>query len=273
MSCTHRSFVVGRILIGGLALVFAFSAVYVAAFSAPRAKNLAIAAVGTAANATRLQTTLDHAERGAFDVERYPSEHEARAALLSTTTHGTLVMDPHGYRLIVAQALGAAPTQTVTEVLRRAARTLRHSATVEDLRPLPSHDRRGLASLFTVIGTLIPSLVFGVLLSVFGRLVPAATRWRAVVAYGVLAGLLVSLNVDFILGALTGHFVAVAIVASLLALAVAAAAHGLGHVGGPFGIVAAILVLLLLGLSSSGGAVGDQFEPGFYGVIRDGLRI
>jgi len=40
---------------------------------------------------------------------------------------------------------------------------------VEDVRPLPSSDRRGLSSLFTVIGTVIPSLMFGVLLSVVGR--------------------------------------------------------------------------------------------------------
>jgi hypothetical protein len=255
------------ILAGGLTLLFAFTTLYVAAFSTPRPQEIEVAAVGTAADAQRLQIALDSADRGALDVRRYPTEHQARAALLDTTIHGAVVMDPLRYRVIVAQALGAGPTLTVTDALRRAAFDLRSPAAVEDLRPLPSHDRRGLASLFTIVGTLIPSIVFGVLLSVFGRFVPAATRWRAVVAYGLLAGILVALNVDVIVGALTGHFVGVAIVAALLALAVASTAHGLGHLGGPFGIVTAILLLLLLGLSSAGGAVGYEFEPGFYGAI------
>jgi hypothetical protein len=106
-----------------------------------------------------------------------------------------------------------------------------------------------------------------VLLSVFGRALPGRVRWAAVLAYAVLAGIVVSFNVDILVGALPGHFASIAVVAGLLALAVSAAAHGLGHLGGAVGIVAAILLLLLLGVSSAGGAVTYQFEPGFYGTI------
>ena len=74
-------------------------------------------------------------------------------------------------------------------------------------------------------------------------------------------------NVDVLVGALNGHFLGIALVTALLALAVSAAAHGLGHLGGPIGIVAAVLLLLLLGVSSAGGAVTYQFEPGFYGAV------
>ncbi len=106
-------------------------------------------------------------------------------------------------------------------------------AVVQDLRPLPAGDRRGLSSLFTVIGTLIPSLVFGVLLSVFGRGLAARVRWSAVAAYAVLAGLVAAFNVDVLVGALSGDFAGIALVCGLLALAVSAAAHGLGTWAGP----------------------------------------
>ena len=138
---------------------------------------------------------------------------------------------------------------------------------MQDLRPLPAGDGRGLSSLFTVVGTLIPSLVFGVLLSVFGRGLAARVRWSAVAAYAVLAGLVVAFNVDVLVGALPGDFAGIALVSGLLALAVSAAAHGLGHLGGPAGIVVAIVMLLLLGVSAAGGAVTYQFEPGFYGAV------
>jgi hypothetical protein len=241
---------------GGLALLFAFTTLYVAAFHAPRAKGLDVGVVGSAAQATQLQSALDVRARGAFDVRRFDSVAQARAALLSTDVHGVVVP---GGRVLVAGAFGATPTQTVTDAL--------HASVVEDVRPLPAGDRRGLSSLFTVVGTLIGSLVFGVLLSVFGRTLPARVRWGAVLLYATLAGLVVAFDVDVIAGALTGEFAGIAVVSALLALSVSAAAHGLGHLAGPAGIVAAILTLLLLGLSSAGGAVTYELQPGFFGAV------
>src|SRR5262249_26142681 len=157
-----------------------------------------------------------------------------------TDVHG--VLDPGGDRIEVAQAYGAASTEAVTGALEKAAGG---QAVVADLRPLPAHDRRGLASLFAVIGTLIPSIVFGSLLNVLGRGLSARVRWAAVVAFGVGAGLLAALNADVVTGALTGHFAGIAVVCALLALAAAGAAHGLGHLLGPRGNVVAILLLIL----------------------------
>jgi hypothetical protein len=256
---------VARIVLGGLAMVFAFTALYVAAFHAPRAKGFDVGVVGTPAQAARLQAQLDAASADAFDVRHYDTEPQARAALLRTDVHGVLV--PGARRILVAEALGAMPTQAVTSALTGVASANGTPARVQDLRPLPSGDRRGLSSLFTVIGTLIPSLVFGALLSVLGRALPARVRWPAVVAFAALAGLIAAFDVEVLTGAFDGEFAGVALVAGLLALAVSAAAHGLGHLGGPPGIVLAILMLILLGMSSAGGAVTYQFEPGFYGAI------
>jgi uncharacterized phage infection (PIP) family protein YhgE len=86
-------------------------------------------------------------------------------------------------------------------------------------------------------------------------------------AYAVLGGPLVALNAEVVVGALDGGFVGVAVVSGLLALSAAALAHGLAHLAGAPGIAAAVLTLVLLGLSSSGGAVGYEFEPGFYGAV------
>jgi hypothetical protein len=249
-----------RIGIGGLALLFAFTTLYVAAFHAPRAKGLDVAVVGGAAQATQLQSTLDAGARGAFDVHRYASGAQARAALLHTDVHGVAIP---GRRILVAGAFGALPTETVSRALQAAT----HTSPIDDVRPLPSGDRRGLSSLFTVVGTLIPSIAFGVLVSVFGRALPWRVRWSAVVLYATLAGLVVALDVDMVLGALDGGFAGVAVVSGLLALAASAAAHGLAQLAGPAGIVAAIALLLLLGLSSAGGAVTYQMQPGFFAAV------
>ena len=259
--------IVAKAVLGGLVLVFAFTALYVSAFHAPRPKGFDIGVVGAPQQAAQIQSALDKGSRGAFDVRRYDTEPRARAALLDTHVHGVLVPGSQRDRVLLAQAFGVTPTETVARALQGVAAARHVSASVQDLRPLPPNDRRGLSSLFTVVGTLIPSLVFGGLLSVFGRALPARVRWSAVVAYSLLAGLVVAFAVDVVVGALGGHFAGIALAAGLLALAVSSAAHGLGHLGGPIGVVVAILVLLLLGLSSSGGAVTYEFEPGFYGAV------
>ena len=216
-------------------LLFGFTALYVTAFHAPRPKGLDVGFVGTSAQAARAQGALDAVARGGFDVRRYADESDARAALLDTDVRGVLVAGAARDRVLVAQALGAAPTQTVTRALVGVAARTGAPAVVQDLRPLPAGDRRGLSPLFTVIGTLIPSLVFGVLLSVFGRRLAGRARWAAVAVYAALAGLVAAFNVDVLVGALTGDFAGLALVCGLLALAVSAAAHGLGHLGGPAG--------------------------------------
>lgn len=234
-----------RLTLAGLVLVFAFTALYVEAFHEPRPRGVDVAVVGPSPG-------LDPA---AFDVHRYASEAQARAALLDTDVRGVFA----GGRVLVASAGGAVPAETIAAAGR--------GREVVDLQPLPASDRRGLSPLFAVIGTLIPSLVFGVLLSVFGRGLPARVHWTAVVLFAAAAGLVAAFDVDVLVGALNGHFLGIAAVTGLLALAVAAAAHGLGHLGGPAGIVTAILLLLLLGVSSAGGAVTYQFEPGFFGAV------
>src|SRR4051794_18433961 len=245
------------LVLAGAALVFAFSALYVAAYHAPRPRGLDVGVVGSPVRAARVQSALDARARGEFDVRRYAGEPAARDALLDTDVHGVLAGD----RVLVAGAFGPAPTQAVTGALRAAG----PAAAVQDLRPLPAGDRRGLACLFTVVGTLLPSVAFGVLVA--GRALPARVRWTAIAAYSVLAGLVVAFNDDVLIGALEGHFAGLALVVGLLALAVSSAAHGLTRLGGPAGIAAAVLLLTLLGLSSSGGAVTYQLQPGFYGAV------
>jgi hypothetical protein len=258
---------VAAALAGGLVMLFASTTLLVAAYHAPRAKGLDVAVVGSPEQAAAVQGRLDAAARGAFDVRRYATAGAARAALGDTSVHGVLTVDRTGVHAQVAGAFGTAPTEAVVGAARGLARASRAPLSVEDVAPLPSSDRRGLSSLFTMIGTLIPSLVFGAMLSLVGSRLPARLRWSAIVVFAVLAGIVTAFAVDVVVGALSDHLVGIAVVTGLLALAVSAAAHGLGHLRGPAGIAVAILLMLLLGLSSSGGALTYALEPGFYGAI------
>ena len=92
-----------------------------------------------------------------------------------------------------------------------------------------------------------------------------------IVGYGVLAALVVSVNVDLLIGALTGTFVGLAVFAGLLAAAVATGTHGLARLLGPVGLAVAVGLFLIVGLPSSGGAVTHELQPGFYGAVSQWL--
>ncbi len=106
-----------RIVGGGLVMLFAFTAIYVAAFHAPRAKGFDVGVVGTPADATQLQSALDGEDRGAFDVRGYDTERDARTALLDRTGHpGALTSDS---RLVRTGHPGAGALTSDSRLVRR----------------------------------------------------------------------------------------------------------------------------------------------------------
>jgi hypothetical protein len=251
----------------GLALVIAFTAVFVSGFHDPRPNGVEVGVVGSTAETTAVRSALAHQAPGGFDVRSYTTEAAARAGLLDADVHGVLLAGPRSDRVLVAGSYGSAPSQAIAEALQGAAAARGRPATVRDVESLPAHDSRGLSSLFTVFGTVMPSLLFGGLLAILGRPLPAVSRWAALLIYSALAGLAVAFSVDTLVGALTGHFWGIAGVISLLALAVASLSYGLGQLLGPPGVAGAVLIAVLLGQSTSGGAITYEFQPGFHHAL------
>jgi hypothetical protein len=247
------------VVVGAL-LLLAFTSVFVSGFHEPRPNGVEIGVVGGPAAVEQVRSAL--AQRG-FDVRGYTTEAAARRALLDQDVHGVLVHD----RILVAGAFGTPPTQAITTALTNAARAQGRTASVRDIRPLPATDSSGLSSLFTVFGTVIPSMIFGALLAIPGRSLPPSSRWATLLLYAALAGLVVAFSVDTLVGALPGHFWAIAGLAGLLALAVSSLCLGLGRLVGPPGIACAALIIVLLGQSSTGGALTYELEPGFHHAL------
>jgi hypothetical protein len=246
-------------VLAALALVLAFTGVFVSGFHDPRPNDIEVAIVGSAA--------LSHGEPDGFDVRSYPTESEAREALLDADVHGVLIAGGRTDRVLVTGAYGGPPTEAVIGGLRSMAAAEGRSATVRDLEPLPAGDPKGLSALFTVLGTVVPSLILGALLAIVGRGLPATYRWAALVLFAGMAGLVVAFSVDTLVGALTGHFWGVAGVTALLALAVGSTCLGLGQLLGPAGVACAFLALVLLGQSSAGGAITYELQPGFHHAL------
>lgn len=258
-------------LAAALVVLFAMTSIYVTAFHSPRPRHVPIAVVATPANAARIQLALDRSAPGAFDVRRLTSDAQARRAIEHAEVRGALVPGPRGDHAYVARAFGVSETLATTTALQSIAAHARVPLSVIDVVPLPARDRFGLSSLFTVVGTLLPSLAFGIGLAFVAARLPWTRRWSALLVYGVLAGLVIALSVDLLVGALTASFAGLALVGCLLALAVASFAHGAVRLAGPVGILIALGVMMIVGLPASGGAVTHELQPGFFAAISQWL--
>jgi hypothetical protein len=244
---------------------------YVAAFHAPQPRDVPIAVVATPANASRIQLALDRSAPGAFEVRRLASDAQARHAVTHAEVRAALIPGTRGDRAYVARAFGVSETLTTTSAMQSLAAHARVPLSVTDVVPLPAQDRFGLSSLFTVVGTLVPSLVFGIGLAFVAARLSWRRRWSAILLYGVLAGVVIALGVDVLVGALTASFAGLALVGCLLALAVASFAHGTVRLVGPPGVIIALAVLMIVGLPASGGAVTHELQPGFFDAVSQWL--
>jgi hypothetical protein len=262
---------IARPLALALAVLFAMTSIYVEAFHAPGPHRVPIAVVSAPSGAASVRRALDRSVPGAFDVRRLDTEAQARDAVEHAEVRGALIPAAGGDRAFVARAFGVSETVATTAAFQSLAAHAHVPLSVTDVVPLPARDRFGLSSLFTVVGTLLPSLAFGIGLAFAAARLAWTRRWGAILVYGVLAGLVIALSVDVLVGALTASFAGVALVGFLLALAVASAAHGSVRLAGPPGVLIALSVLMILGLPASGGAVTHELQPGFFGAISQWL--
>jgi hypothetical protein len=253
-----------RLVATGLVLLFAFTAVFVAAFDDPEPHALDIGLVGSPVMVKQARAQLDP---GRFHTVSYGSPSAAMADLKSDELRGVLTLRAGEATVAVASAYGAVPAQLVKAALTSAARGSGVSATVVDARPLPSHDSRGLSSFFTVTGAAIASLAFAVLLTLAARGLRARDRFVTCLLLACCGGLTAAFTAQTVVGALSGRFLAVAGVLALLVAAVALTVHGLGQIVGPAGLGLGALLFLLVGTSSAGGGVTYQLQPGFYRSI------
>jgi hypothetical protein len=200
-------------------------------------------------------------------VKSYASEASARAALDDDRVRGVLVAGPGRAEVITASAYGFVPTQVTKMALLKVAAVGGTPVAQIDERPLPRGDSRGLSSFFTVTGTIMASTVFAILLTFLGGGLSLRARLLTCGAVAAAGGVTVAVASDTVVGALTGSFWGLAGIAALLVAAVVATVHGLGRLVGPAGIAVSALTLVLVGVSSAGGGVTYQLQPGFYRAL------
>lgn len=262
------------LVLGVLVLQLGFILSYVGAFHAPSPQDIPVAVVAPAQQSARIVNGLNAIDGSPLKVEAVGSEQEARADILQGRRSAALIVNVNGTedRLLVASGGGAAVSTAVQKVLTSADAQQRRTLNVTDVVPLEPHDNNGLTGFYLVVGWIVGGYLVASLLGVAKGARPAnlrraAIRLGATVPYAVLSGLGGALIVDQLLGALTGHFLGMWGLGTLLVLASAAVTIAFQTVLGVFGIGATVLLFVVLGNPSAGGPYQSTLLPPFWRAI------
>ena len=257
-----------RRALGVAVVVVALQAIMVAAFAWPAAnlepRDLPVAVAGPATATQAFAARLAQVRPGAFEVTAVLDAAAADRLLRDREAYGAFLLGPDGLAgLHLASAASPTVAQALTQVAQAAGQG--RAVPVQDVVPAAAGDPRGAALASALLPLILTSLVAGALLAVAvgGR----AARLLGVLAYAALAGLAATAIVQWWLDALPGDYLANAAVVGLAALAMAAAAAGLGTALGAGGVVLAVLAVFLLGNPLSGLTSAPELLPQPWGVV------
>jgi hypothetical protein len=255
------------LVIGVLLLQAGFIASYLGAFHQPKPHEVAVV------------TTNDQVAQQLNGLSGDPlkaSVVAGRAAAVQKIddqdAYGAYVVGPQNDELLVASAAGIAVRSTLEEIFGRLSQQTGRTFTVTDVKPLPEGDPRGLSGFYLVLGWTVGGYLVASALSISLGARPA-TRQRAVMrlaalaAYAVISGVVGAWISYAIIDGMPHHFIGLAALGALVVFAVGAATMALQVVSGIVGIGLAVLLFVILGNPSAGGAYAWPLLPGFWRVI------
>jgi hypothetical protein len=258
-----RAALIGAVTI---ALGTLFVTSYMLTLGHPVPHRIHAAVVGSPASHGHELAALERATRGSVDFDTYASVTAARRAIDQQQVYAALDLSQRTPRLYVASAAGASVSRTL-----EAAFAGDPQIQVVDTHPLPPSDPQGLDVFYLVLATTI--LGFTTVFQVRAHAGGLGHRsWTAfVLAFALAASLVLTLVAGPVLHRLPLPIAESCGILALQALTVAAFASTMGLLLGRWAIVPTWLLFVVLGNSSSGGAVSPPLLPRPYRIISQWL--
>ncbi len=263
-------------LLLGFVLEMLFMASYTGALHNPdrTPRGLPLAVAGPASLADRYVNALNaSAPRGAFKITREGSPSAARLAVEHRDVFAALTPTPSGgTRLIVADAAGVNVASQLSSKLSAAFHARGERLQVEHVAKLSSGDPRGISPFYAALSWVFGGYVGAIVLSVLAgaatsRRLLAWQRLGGLAVFALASGIVGAIVLGPVLGALTGHFVALAALGTAIVFSVSVITLGLQAMLGVAGTAIALLLFLIASNPSSGGPVVGPSLPPFWRII------
>ncbi|MFC9796109.1 DUF3533 domain-containing protein [Streptomyces sp. NPDC127584] len=266
------------LVVGVFALQLLFITSYVGALHHPKPRDVPFGVVAPQRVSTQLVAELDGLPGSPLAPRAVADAATARNQILNRDIDGALVVDPAGRTdtLLVASGGGTVLSSTLQAMLTRVEASQDRAVRTVDVAPASPEDFDGLSAFYLVVGWCVGGYICAAILAISAGSRPA-NRERAIIRLGVLAvysvlgGLGGAIIVGPILGALPGSVAALWGLGTLVVFAVGAATLALQSVFGIVGIGLAILLIVVAGNPSAGGAFPLPMLPPFWNAIGPAL--
>ncbi|GHF15381.1 DUF3533 domain-containing protein [Streptomyces fumanus] len=266
------------LVLGVLALQLLFIASYVGALHDPKPRDVPFGVVAPGAAAGRTVAQLEGLPGTPLDPRAVRDEAGARKKIMDREIDGALVVDPRGTRdtLLVASGGGTALATTLKGLVTEAERAERRTVRTVDVAPASPRDFDGLSSFYLVVGWCVGGYLCASILAISTGARPANPRRAAIrlivmALVAIVGGLGGAVIVGPVLGALPGGVADLWGLGALVTFAVGAATLALQGVFGIVGIGLAILLVVIAGNPSAGGAFPLPMLPPFWKAIGPAL--
>jgi hypothetical protein len=264
---------VARPIVAGLLLLVTLLLVLGTAIRDPRPHDLPIAVVAPAPVAQQLTQAFAQNAPGAFAFTTYATEADALAAVDRRDVDAALIVGPAGPRLVVAGAAGDAVAGGITTAFTGAFHAQGTELSVQVVHPFSTGDPHGIVLFFLLLATLVSSVVAGALAALGTSDRPWTVPLGIVAIYAATAGVVGTLAAAWLAGGYGDGLAAAMAVVALLSFAVGIVVAALARLLGPAGVALGALVVVFLGLVSSGGPLGTAFLPDAYRAIAPWLPV
>ena len=199
-------------------------------------------------------------------------EAAGRDKLHDRTASGVLLLGPQSDQLLVASADGATESEALEKVVTQVFEAQGRSVLVDDAIPAGKGDSHGLSAFYLAVGWVVGGYLAASMLGVtVGARVATmrrlGIRLGGMFVYSLLSGIGAAWVVGPWLGALDHGFWGLAGLGTLVVFSVGIATLAFETWLGVIGIGVAILLFVVLGNPSAGGAYPDSLLPPFFSAI------
>jgi len=187
--------------------------------------------------------------------------------------HGVLLLGSGSEdTLLVAGAEGGAVSTALSSLFTQVDATQQRTVVTHDAIPAANGDARGLSAFYLAVGWVVGGYLVAAIIGVSNGSVPrtrarAAVRLGALAVYALVSGIGGAILTGPVLGVFSGHIGTLAVFGALVVFGVGAITMALQVWTGLVGIGLAILLFVVLGNPSAGGAYPAPLLPPFWAAI------
>lgn len=240
-------------------LLIAFA--WPAARSEPR--NVPLAVAGPAPAVAQVESGLEQAMPGGFEVTAVPDRATAVQKIQDRDVYGAIVLDPRQPEMLTASAGAPAVAQILTQMSGRLSPD--NPPKITDVVPLPQDDPRGAGLAAGALPLVLGGIIAAALLTQLVR--SGSRRMVGAVAFSITGGLALAAVLQFWLGSFEGSYLANSAVIALSIAAVSLTLLGLEWLLGRAGLALGAAVMMLLGNPLSGLTSAPEMLPSGWGAL------